>query len=155
MNNKNEDQKEFGIGLALAFILLAMFIYLNHDYLGNKDLSYIISAILISVGTIGLGTELESENKKFGFDNLGIGLGLLVIWALLHYYFPYTLINWVISFLLFFAFVGIFSGIVSLLVKLVNTRSGKSLIYKLPVIITQIGTAVLTVYQIMKKLNLL
>ena len=48
-----------GTALAIAFLLMAVFIYFNPNYLGNPIASIIVSVVLASLGVTGLSIELK------------------------------------------------------------------------------------------------
>ncbi|QFT91163.1 hypothetical protein FIU87_21155 [Bacillus sp. THAF10] len=159
-NNANINKKDdvpFGIGLSFSFIFLAIFIYMYPEYLGGSTVTIIFSSICILIGVMGLGIELNklNERKNSGFDNLGIGLGLLFLWAILHYFFPYLLVNWLILIILFFAIIGIMSGLANLISNIMTAKTKKKLLVEIPIIITQLGATIIAIYKILVELKLI
>jgi hypothetical protein len=100
-----------GISIAISFLVFALLIYMFPNYLGNTILSTILSIIFVVIGLIGLSFELSKLNEqKLGFDDIGIGLGLLIIWAVIHHYFPYIWVNWLTTLLFVFGTYGTILG---------------------------------------------
>lgn len=151
------DSISSGIGLSFAFIVTAIFIYFKQDYLGSVVTSIIISSSMMVFGIMGLGMELNKLNneKKFGFDELGIGLGLIILWAILHYFFPVIWLNWVLLFVLLVGFYGIGVGIFKIVQNIVGSSSRRQLAIKIPVVIVQVAATAATIYEILKTFNLL
>ncbi len=112
-----------GIALSLTAFVIAIFLYFQPNYFGVMTNGAAVA--LIVLGIMGLGLELEKissgqrgnltgEPKGSGiFDNLGIGLGFLVVWATVYYYFPLTWINVITSPMLLFSVYGINLGILN------------------------------------------
>ena len=83
-----------GIALAITFFAISIFLYFQKDYFGF--LTNLISIVCIVIGLIGFGVELNKiTSQKLGkiidtkkgpgiFDNLGIGIGIFVIWVALY-----------------------------------------------------------------------
>ncbi|ANB56969.1 putative membrane protein [Anoxybacillus sp. B7M1] len=155
--NTSLDSIASGIGFSFSLIVIAIFIYFSPDYLGSEVISLIMSSLMMAFGIIGLGIELNKLNneKKFGFDDLGIGLGLIIFWAILHYFFPIIWLNWVLLFVLFIGFYGIGVGIVKLVQNIIESSSGRQLAIKISVGIVQIAATAATIYEILKTFNLL
>ncbi|MGF9740072.1 hypothetical protein ABEX38_21930 [Priestia megaterium] len=130
-DNVKKDSKDdvaFGIGLAFAFICLAIYFYFTPKYLGNDVASLILSGILMIIGIVALGLELNKLNngeKSLGLDNLGIGVGLFIVWALLHYYFPMIWVNWVLIPVLFLGVAAMGIGIATLIENVFSSDSKK------------------------------
>ncbi|QHA92247.1 hypothetical protein [Bacillus sp. N1-1] len=155
--NKKEDDIPFGIGLSVAFIIIATFVYLQPEYLGSSTVSIIFSSIFITIGVAGLGIELNKLNDKqnSGFENMGIGLGFLMVWAVLHYFFPLVWVNWLLIVVLLFALIFITTGIANLVFTLATLNTKKKLLTELPIVITQIGATIIAIYEILNALELL
>jgi len=160
-NTQNQNQQEditLGTGIALAFILLAIFFYFYPQYFGNVIVSYVVSATLIIFGSIGLGIELNkifNKDKGVKLDDLGVGLGLLLLWGIVHYFFPYTWVNVIMFFPLALGLVAIMKGIVSILMALSRRESTESWIVTISLAVAQIATTIVTVYEMLKKLDLM
>ena len=114
-----------GIALAITFFAISIFLYFQKDYFGF--LTNLISIVCIVIGLIGFGVELNKiTSQKLGkiidtkkgpgiFDNLGIGIGIFVIWVALYRTFPINWVNILITPLLFFSTYGMILGLVNLL----------------------------------------
>jgi hypothetical protein len=154
---KSSDSISSGIGLSFAFIVTAIFIYFTPEYLGSVVTTVIISSFMMVFGIVGLGTELNKLNneKKFGFDDLGIGLAFIIIWAILHYYFPFTWLNWGLLFVLFFGFYGIGVGMFKIIQNIIHSSSKSQLVIKIPVVIVQITATAATILEILKTFSFL
>jgi hypothetical protein len=109
------------------------------------------------IGVFGLGIEMSrlSNKPNIGFDNIGVGLGLLFIWAILYYNFPFVWLNWLVTPLLMVALVAIMSGISSLIINVSNIPRKKQLIAGIPIAITQLGAAIVAIYKILKGLEII
>ena len=149
-----------GISIALAFLGVAVFLYLSPVYLGNSIVSLVCSIILGVVGIAGLGIELNklsSKPKGLGFDNLGIGLIFIIIWSLLYYYFNITWVNIFGLLFLIFGTYGTFRGVISVFYNLLTDNNDSKKIkwvVKLPVFIAQLAGFVLTILQILEVIKI-
>jgi hypothetical protein len=129
-NGKKKSDVRNGIALAITAFVISIFLYLQPDYFGI--LSTAAAIILIAFGFMGLGFELNkitsqdlasliNREKWPGiFDNLGIGLGFLVIWAAVYIYFPYIWLNIITSVILAFGVYGTTLGLVNVLFVALN-----------------------------------
>ena len=114
-----------GIAIALTAFLLSIFLYFQPQYLGS--LTNVAQIILIFIGFAGLGIELEKvingnrellaqQAKVSGlFNNIGIGMALLILWASLYNQSPIAWLNGLTFIILMFATYGITLGLVNLL----------------------------------------
>jgi hypothetical protein len=98
-----------GLALALSFFAISVFLYFQPTYLGS--VTRFIAIAFVVIGICGLGLELEklyhgkddpTQNAGI-FDNLGIGLGLLIIWIILYVNFAAVWLNILIGLILIFA----------------------------------------------------
>lgn len=164
MDNNNTNEEYFksiknGIALAMSFIIVAIFLYANPLYFFYSIVSKILSVLFLLIGIIGLGTELNKlngENKKIGFDDLGVGLSLIILWAIMHYYCNNIFINILLIVILLFSSYGIVLGIINIshnLIKGENSFSKK--ILKLCIAIAQVTAFVGALLQIMQILKIL
>jgi hypothetical protein len=121
---KNTDVRT-GIALAITFFATSIFLYLRKDYFGF--VSNIMSIVCIVIGFMGIGLELNNiTNKKLEkiidikkgpevFNNLGIGIGIFIVWVALYQSLHLVLVNILISPLFFFSVYGMTLGLVNLL----------------------------------------
>lgn len=157
---KDKDSKEDiieGIGFALAMIIAAVFLYLTPSYLGSEIVTIIISSILVSFGIGGLGMALNKLNNgesNLGFDNLGLGVAMLIIWGIVYYYFQYIWLNWALLIVLGFGLFGTATGITSLFVNVLSSKSKREAAIKIPVALIQIATTIVALYEIFTKLKI-
>ena len=85
---------------ALMFLMVAAFLYKFPDYFVSHIATRVVGALLAALGVIGLGFELGklSSDRKLGSDNLGVGLGCGLLWAVFYYSFDSLIVN-IIAFL--------------------------------------------------------
>lgn len=112
-----------GIAMALTAFIVSIFLYFQPNYYGPVTNGVAIA--LIVLGIMGLGFELEKissgqwdnltgQPQGSGiFDNLGIGLGFLVVWATVYYYFPMIWVNVLTSVVLLFGVYGTILGVLN------------------------------------------
>lgn len=122
-----------GIALAVAAFAISIFLYFRPRYFGALTTGAAIA--LIVLGFAGLGIELNkitseeldslmNRDKGLGiFDNLGIGIALLIVWGALYHYFPITWVNILTFPVLFFGTYGTVLGLFNVLF-LVLIKSG-------------------------------
>ena len=148
-------RQEAAVGV--TFLLIATFLYLNPLYLGHEVASLILSVLSFVLGVSLLGVSLNkiSDTKsKLGFDDLGIGLGLGMIWAVLYYYFPVFWVNILTMFFLVFGVYGIVSGIMGIMYNLIfQTSDKKKLFVKIPIVIVQFTAFIAAVFTILNILE--
>lgn len=115
-----------GLTLSLAFFVSSILLYFKSDFFGSWTRG--IALLLIVIGLIGFGVEIEKQikknNKKIkeieiggGFDNLGVGLAILVICLILTHNFPMVWLNALLSFLYFLSLYGIILGISNIILR--------------------------------------
>ncbi|MBM3120511.1 MAG: hypothetical protein FJ006_13375 [Chloroflexi bacterium] len=138
---KSQDAKKpsdvrTGIALAISFFAVSIFLYFQPQYFGA--LTTAIAVVLIVFGFAGLGFELNkitSEeldsliNREKGpeiFNNLGMGIACIIVWAALYHYFPVTWVNTLSSVILLFGVYGITLGLVNTLVFVLKKPSSKA-----------------------------
>ncbi len=117
-------------------------------------LSYLLTIVSLFIGIIGLGIELNKlgdQTVKLGFEELGIGLGLLIVWATIYYFFPIWWVNLITIFLLFFGTYGTTVGAVKILRNLFSSK--KSFLFKLPIVIVQFTAFVAAIFTILNILK--
>jgi hypothetical protein len=136
-NKRKQTDVRAGIALAVSAFAISIFLYFRPQYFGNLSMGVAIA--LIFIGFAGLGTELNKmasgdldalvdRRKGQGiFDNLGIGIALLVVWAALYHYFPKTWINVLASPVLLFGTYGTVLGLINALFFTV-TRSSDEIV---------------------------
>lgn len=148
------DKFQNGIAVALMFLGLAVFLYLNPDYFGVKKASRLLGIIMAIAGVMGLGIELNrlSSKKPLGLDNLGIGLGLGAFWALIHFNWSYWWVNILIFPILGFAMYGILHGIISATYVLA-TSANRAVLLRIPITLAQVAGLALAVLQIVQLVN--
>lgn len=116
-----KNASESGFALAITLLSVAAFLYLSPNYLASEIITRITGLLLAIVGTGGLGFELSrlsGRGRTFGFDNLGLGLGFIGIWAIIYHFSPGWFINAPILLLLLFGLYGTTLGIIELLKSL-------------------------------------
>jgi hypothetical protein len=146
-----------GLALSIAFLIMSVFVYFNPSYLGNATISVIVSVILGGIGVAGLSVELDKlggKDSSFGISNLGIGLLIGSVWALLYYYFPLWWLNIITSFILLLSLYAISLGLINTF-EIIFTKSAsiKIGLIKIVIAIAQIvafTAALLQVMQILK-----
>ena len=157
--NKSEKhdsiRQESAVGV--TFLLIATFLYLNPEYLGSEIFSLIVIVLsfVIGVSTLGIALNKISDTKnKLGFDDLGIGLGLGIIWAVIYYYFPIFWVNILTLVILFFGIYGVASGILGIIYNLLfQTSNKKKLFVKIPIVIVQFTAFIAAVFTILNILE--
>jgi len=124
-NAKRRTDVRGGIALAMAAFAISIFLYFRSQYFGALTTGAAIA--LIVLGFAGLGIELNKmtsegldllTNRGKGpgvFDNLGIGIALLVVWGALYRYFPIMWVNVLTSPVLLFGTYGTILGLVNAL----------------------------------------
>lgn len=140
--NSNDKTKGIieGISLATAFIIGGIILNFIPNYFYFEILSTIMGLLLITFGIIGLSIELSKMSAKtVGFSDLGVGLGLLIVWALLYYYLPYVWVNIVGFFFLLFGLYAAISGMITLIYDSFNNENDRNkIITKIVVILLQL-----------------
>lgn len=160
MTKKEEVNDLSGLGVAFAFILVAIFIYLTPDYLGSYWISTIVSSFLVICGVIGLGTELDKLNNSakknsIGFNDLGVGLGFFIFWAVLYYNFQSIWLNYLILLLLFIGTYGICAGLAKITQNIFSNDSNTKKAISVPVRVFQITATLITIYEVLTKLKII
>jgi hypothetical protein len=153
-----EDNFAHGSGIAIAFILSGLFLYLSPSYYGYKIVSYIVSSIFVIFGIVGLGIELNkiiNRDKAIRLDNLGLGLGMLLAWGILYNFYPYPLLNFFTFALLFLGLYGVSYGTISIIlgIKKVDGKSNK--LVSILLLMAQIATTTAALYELFNKTGIL
>lgn len=151
---KEEKIKE-GTALATSFLAVSVFLYITPDYFKIHNITKIVSIVFGIIGVIGLSLELNklnSNSKKLGLDNLGVGLGLGSIWALIYYYYPIWWVNILTFPLLILTLYGIILGIIEVISAILTKEKSikTTFLVKLPVAIAQVAGFILTVLQLLQ-----
>lgn len=139
-----------GVSISAVFIVLGIIFYFQPTFFYYEVLTAIMGLISITIGIVTLSFELSKINEDtVGFSDLGLGLGILVIWAMLYYYLPYVWINIIGVLLLFFGLYGTLSGAAKLLLGFINNKDsrGKIMIKSLLIFLQLVGfvSAVITI----------
>lgn len=121
-----------GLATAITLFILSIFLHFRSDYFGI--LTNAISIAFIVIGFIGMGFDLNKLATKQGdlsdehghgtgiFDNIGPGLGLLVLWSALYYYSPTIWVRVPIFLILLFGVYAILLGLINYLVDFVLSK---------------------------------
>ena len=125
-SKRRQDDSESGIAAAIMFFTVSIILHFNPTYFGL--LTKAVSIGFIVVGFMGLGLELNkiatrrprisrTVGEKHGvFDNIGIGIGLLIIWLALGHYHRFIIVSILVSPLLLFGVYGTILGLVNAVV---------------------------------------
>lgn len=148
-----------GLALGLGFLVVATYLMFTPEYFGNDTITRVVSIIIFLLGIIGLSLELNKlvgEHKKIGFDDFGLGLTLVIIWAILHYYFPQTWVNIILFFLLLLAVYGMLLGFINIIHSIIiDTSSIRKKTVKALVVLAQIVAFIGALLQSMQILKLI
>lgn len=145
-----------GIALSITFLIIGGFLYFTPSYTGSMIISYSLAVFFLLIGITGLGLELNKlggQTDKLGFDELGIGLGIGIIWAIIYYYLPVWWINLITIFLLFLSVYAITAGIIKILRILFLSK--RNILVKLPIVIIQFVAFIAAIVTILDILNLI
>lgn len=135
-DTKKQSDVRTGIAFALCAFTISIFLYFQPQYFGALTTPTAIA--LIVLGFAGLGIELnkvtseeldsliDREKGPGIFDNLGIGIALLVVWGALYHYFPAVWVNVLTSPVLLFGTYGTVLGLVNILFLVLATSSAKT-----------------------------
>ena len=122
---KPKSNPRSGISLALTAFIVSIVLYFQPGYFGF--LTNAVAIFLIALGFAGLGIDLERLVKEGDtpssdgpstsgiFNNIGIGVALIIIWAAVFRYFPFVWLNIFTVFFLLFGVYGTTLGLVNLL----------------------------------------
>jgi hypothetical protein len=133
---KKQSDVRTGIALAISFFVISIFLHFQPQYFGA--LTTAIAIVLIVLGFAGLGFELNKTtsdeldsltNREKGpeiFNNLGMGIALLIVWAALYYNFPWTWVNALTSVILLLGAYGITLGLVNILFFILPRSGSKT-----------------------------
>lgn len=112
---------QHGFALSLAFLVGTTFLYVRPEYLASPALSLLVGTVLGLFGAIGFFIELNklSGRHDLGLDNVGVGIALLVIWAVTYLKLPHhPVLNFVLLFVLLFGLYGVFRGLIQATVQI-------------------------------------
>lgn len=118
--------------------------------------SYSLTILFLLIGIIGLGIELNKlgdQTVKLGFDDLGIGSALLIVWATIYYFFPIWWVNLITIILLFFGVYGTTVGAIKIMRNLFLSKKG--FLVKLPIVIVQFAAFIAAIFTILSILNII
>lgn len=154
--SKNEKLIE-GISLATTFILFGIFLYFTPEFFLYKTLTTVLGLLSIVIGIMGLSFEMSKINdESVGFSDLGLGLGFLIVWAIIYYYLPNVWINIFSSLFLFFGLYGSFSGTIKVAYGFVFKRESRwKLTSKALVILLQLIGFVSAILTIVNSIGLM
>lgn len=135
-DTKKQSDVKAGIALAVGAFIISIFLYFQSQYFGI--LTTPVAVFLIVLGFAGLGIELnkitsetldsliDREKGPGVFDNLGLGISLLVVWGALYHYFPAVWVNVLTFPVLLFGTYGTSLGLVNLLFLVLAKSSPKT-----------------------------
>jgi len=135
-NTRKQSDVRTGIALAVSAFTVSIFLYFQPQYFGVVTTPVAIA--LIVLGFAGLGIELDKiTSKETGslvdhkkgpgiFNNLGIGIALLVVWGALYHYFSTIWMNVLTSPVLLLGTYGIVLGLVNILFLVLVKSSDKT-----------------------------
>jgi hypothetical protein len=155
---KKKNEFVSGFGLAFAFIILAIFVYLSPEYFNSYWVSTIVSSFCMIFGIIGLGTELNKLNNdesNLGFDDLGIGLAFFIIWSVIYYNFQIIWLNYILLVILLIGLYGICTGLASIIHNIFSSDSRTKMAIKIPIGLLQVVATLVTIYEILNKLKII
>lgn len=121
-----------GIAFSLAFFVIAIILYFQPRYFGSA--TQWVSVVCVIIGLMALGTDLDRlteellsgsirpKNGKDVFNNIGIGAGVLLLWAIIYTNTTSLLINILIFIVLFFGVSGTLWGIMNFIFDMALSR---------------------------------
>lgn len=116
-----------GYAIGISFVGIGLFLLFNPTYFFLPSISYIVGAIIGTIGVLGTGLELSKSSKIKGMDNLCLGLISCGIWLASYLYIKTLLAN-IISFLfLIFGCYAVFLGLIQGAYSIIfNYKMGKN-----------------------------
>ncbi|AYW47839.1 hypothetical protein C7K38_05405 [Tetragenococcus osmophilus] len=126
MYKKNNDFIE-GFSVAVAFIIISMYLLFFDSNFYSPYLKYVLSALTGTVGTVGMSVEINKiTEKKFKFDNLSLGVVLIGLYFFLSDYLNNDFLQTIILILLLFGAYGTIEGLVIMCkIVILQTNSKK------------------------------
>ncbi|RLG71458.1 MAG: hypothetical protein DRO11_04420 [Methanobacteriota archaeon] len=136
-NTRKQSDVRTGIALAVSAFTISIFLYFQPQYFGALTTPVAIALIILGFAGLGIeldkiviGKEVESlidrEKGPGVFDNLGIGIALLVVWGTLYRYFSTIWVNVLTSPVLLFGTYGTVLGLVNVLFLILVKSSDKA-----------------------------
>ncbi|WP_413380314.1 hypothetical protein [Alkalihalobacillus sp. 1P02AB] len=142
-----------GIAIALAFLIISFYLYLNPSFLTWPILTNGIGAFFGIVGLMGFLLELGKINMKFesGIKDIVAGFFVGVIVFLLIYFTDNLYVNLLVVFLSIIVIYGIISGFIKIVKSFVESNT--NIFLRIPVIILNVAIFVLTILQLVEIIN--
>ena len=121
--NKKLVNPRKGLAFASSFFVFAIILFFRPQYFGSFTL--LISILFVIIGFMALGLELDRLNSQKAtladefvrgaeiFNHIGIGIGMVAFWGVLHYFFDYILLNILLSYLLFMGVSFVLVGVIN------------------------------------------
>lgn len=127
-DNSEEDADDVieSIAVGIAFIGVGVvLIYFFPLYFQSRAPTRITGLLLMALGIAGTGSTLgDIDVWRIGFDDLGLGLGIGIIWGVIvNYTYPILWVNAIITPLLFFAIYGTTKGLSDIIYEISVERS--------------------------------
>ncbi|AJA48650.1 hypothetical protein CPAST_c25810 [Clostridium pasteurianum DSM 525 = ATCC 6013] len=146
------------LALSFSFLIIGLYFVFIPKFFGNEFITRTVSIIVILIGILGLTIELNKiieKHKIIGFDDFGVGLILVIITQLLHYYFLYIWLNVLFSFILLLGIFGLVRGLITIIGNMsINKPSIKNMLIKALIIISQIIAFIAALLQSMQILKI-
>ncbi|CYV08532.1 Uncharacterised protein [Streptococcus suis] len=129
-NQSNSENKLSNFALFITFLTLAWSVYLFPDIIGDISDNILIAKILLIIGVFFIST-FGNENSKDLYENLGVGLGFVIIWLAFYADLP---MNWYFRmpfFIIFgmFGCFGVYQAIIRQSIQLYNLYTSKTPTY--------------------------
>lgn len=114
MYKKNDDFIE-GFSVAVAFIIISIYLLFFDSNFYSPYLKYVLSALTGIIGAVGMSIEVNKiTGKKFKLDNLSLGVVLIGLYFFLSDYFNNDFLQTIILILFLFGAYSTIEGLVTM-----------------------------------------
>jgi len=154
-----ENYRKFdGLSLSFAFLLSGLLSFLLPNFLGNEVATNCLVFVLIMIGLLGLGIEMNKLNKskkKFIDSDFVIGFVLIMVWIFTYHFFEDPMLNFLYLSVFFFGVFGISRSILRLINEILKTEDRKTAIYKGVLGTIKFAITLFTLYESLQKVGIL
>ena len=150
-----------GYSLGLSFILISLFFFWQDTYLLYREFTQVVGTLVGVLGLSAVAIQLNKSASIKGFDSLGIGLAITLIWLICYLKLNWFWLNLLLILPLALGVYGTIRGVLeiaySFITRTVVNKDDKPKTTRIKeafLLITQILGLILTILNILKILGL-
>lgn len=154
----NEKELISSLSTVFPFFIIGIVVLLLPNYLDNALATEAFGFILIFIGLLGLGRQLNNLNKyesKFIDTDFAIGFVLILVWIFTYHVYNDPLLNFLFVFILWFGVHAMLRSFFRLIFDLFKNKDRRSAIYKGILLVIQFFGSLVALYEVFEKIGIL